>query len=70
MVVDLQKLQLAMARACMSSANLRKSAGVSDVTLCKIQNGTQEPRPSTLGRIAKALNVDPGELIEIREEVQ
>ena len=53
-----------MARACVSSAELKKEAAISDVTLYKIQKGTQNPRPATIGRIAKALGVDVTELIE------
>ena len=52
MKVDRKKLELAMARACMNSADLPAAAGL--------------PRPGTLGRIAKALGVDPAELIEER----
>lgn len=64
MTINPQKLTLAMSRACMSSAELQREAAISDVTLCKIRNGTQKPRPATVGRIARALGIDPTEIIE------
>lgn len=63
MKVDRQKLYLAMARACMDSADLPKASGLPRAT---VQNAIvgKNVRPSTLGKIAKALGVDPAELIE------
>ena len=63
MKVDRQKLYLAMARACMDSADLPAAAGMPRAT---VQNAIvgKSVRPSTLGKIAKALGVDPAELIE------
>jgi transcriptional regulator with XRE-family HTH domain len=51
-------------RAKLSSRDLQDKAKISDVTLAKIKNGTQRPRPATIGRIAAALGVDPAEIIE------
>ena len=66
MKVDRKKLELAMARACMNSADLPAAAGLPRPT---VQNAIvgKGVRPGTLGRIAKALGVDPAEII--REEV-
>lgn len=63
MKVDRQKLELAMARACMNSADLPAAA---DLPRPTVQNAVvgKSVRPATLGRIAKALGVDPAELIE------
>lgn len=65
MFVDRKKLELAMARACMNSADLPTAAGLPRPT---VQNAIvgKSVRPGTLGRIAKALGVDPAELL--REE--
>ena len=62
MKVDRKKLELAMARACMNSADLRVAAGLPRPT---VQNAVvgKGVRPGTLGRIARALGVDPAELI-------
>ena len=66
MKADRKKLELAMARACMESADLPAAAGLPRPT---VQNAIvgKSVRPVTLGRIAKALGVDPAELL--KEEV-
>ena len=65
MLVDRKRLELAMARACMNSADLPAAAGLPRPTVNNAIVG-KSVRPSTLGRIAKALGVDPAELF--REE--
>lgn len=62
MKVDRRKLELAMARACMNSADLPAATGLPRST---VQNAIvgKGVRPGTLGRIAKALGVDPTEII-------
>ena len=65
MRIDPEKLDLAMAKACVSSGELRAVSGVSDVTLARIRNGSQQPRPATIGKIARALGVDVREIIEL-----
>ena len=64
MKINIQKLDVAMARACMTGKELQKQAEISDVSLAKIRGGTQEPRPSTVGRIARALGVDVEAIVE------
>ena len=63
MKVDRKNLELAMARACMESRDLPAAAGLPRPT---VQNAVvgKSVRPATLGRIAKALGVDPAELIQ------
>lgn len=63
MKVDRKKLELAMARACMESRNLPVAAGLPQAT---VQNAIvgKSVRPATLGRIAKALGVDPADIID------
>ncbi len=65
MKVNRKKLELAMARACMNSADLPAAAGLPRPT---VQNAVvgKSVRPGTAGRIAKALGVD---VLEILEEV-
>lgn len=57
-------LELAMANACVTAEELSKITGISSITIARIKNGVQEARPSTVGKIAKALNVKVEELIE------
>lgn len=56
------KLKLAMARACMNSADLAAAAQLPRPTVNNVIAG-RSVRPATLGKIAKALNVDPADLI-------
>lgn len=63
MKVNRRKLDLAMARACMNSADLPDATGLPRPTVQNVIVG-KSVRPATLGKIAKALNVDPEEIIE------
>lgn len=63
MRIDLKKYQLACARACMNSVDVAKTSGVNRNTLrtcMKHQGGS----PATIGKIARALNVDVLDIIE------
>lgn len=63
MVADRNKLTLAMARACLNPADLAKAAEMPVQTVNRVLLG-RSVRPATLGRIAKALGVDPAEIIK------
>ena len=64
MQLNIEKLSLAQARAGLSAKDIQREASISNVTLSRIRNGRQTPRPQTIGRLAKALGVDPSEIIE------
>lgn len=66
MRADRKKLELAMARACMSSSELASSTNLPRPTVNNVISG-KGIRPSTLGKIAKALGVDPVDIIETEE---
>lgn len=57
------KIQLLMAKACTTQGALADKAGISRQTLSAVMNG-RSCRPELLGRIAKALEVEPEEIIE------
>lgn len=63
MKADRKKLELAMARACMASADLPAAAELPRPTVQNVIVG-KSVRPATLGRIAKALGVDPVEILK------
>lgn len=46
----------------LSQKDLAKAAGVGQDTISGIESGRHEPRPSTIRKLAKALNVEPQEL--------
>ena len=66
MKVNRQKLYLAMARACMDSADLPEAAQLPKPTVYNVITG-RSVRPGTLGKIAKALGVDPAEIVEMED---
>jgi transcriptional regulator with XRE-family HTH domain len=43
---------------------LAEMSGVSYDTITKVENGHREARPSTIRKLARALGVQPGELIK------
>ncbi len=48
--------------AVLTVHELAKTSGVSDDTISKIENGQRVARPSTLRKLARALDVSPQEL--------
>lgn len=68
MQINRNKLELIMATECITSEGLSKLTGVSQVTLARMKSGSQNARPATVGKIAKALNVPVENLIEQVEE--
>lgn len=63
MKISKSKVRLAMARACISTAELTEAAGMPRPTVCKALSGVSV-RPETIGKIAKALGVDVTEILE------
>ena len=53
-----------MANACITIGELAEKSGVSRPALTKFTTGKSNPKPATLGKLAKALGVKPEELIE------
>lgn len=67
MKINKKAYELALAKAEMNTRHLANVCKVSESTLSKAVNGITEPRPATLGRMARALKV-PVEEIILREE--
>ncbi|MEW4415132.1 helix-turn-helix transcriptional regulator [Clostridium sp. AN503] len=63
MRLNTRKIQLLMAKACINQASLAGLAGISRQTMSAVMNG-RNCRPELLGKIAKALEVEPEEIIE------
>ena len=61
--VDKKKLEIAMARACMSAAGMAEAIRMPRTTVNNAIAG-REVRPATAGKIARALGVDVTEIIE------
>ena len=63
MKVSRKKLQLAMASACMNSEDLQAAAQMPRPTVNNAISG-RSVSPKTVGLIAKALGVDPADILE------
>lgn len=67
MIADRKKLEIAMARACMNTEDLQKAANMPRPTLNNIIAG-RNIRPGTIGKVAKALQVDVTEILAEEKE--
>ena len=56
-------LRRARERRLMTQAELSAKTGISAANLSRIETGKQQPRFSTLRRLAAALDIDPTELL-------
>ncbi len=61
MKIKLDQLDLLLAKQCKSTTDLR--TGISPQTISRIRKG-QEVLPKTVGKVARALGVDPADIIE------
>lgn len=61
MKISVPKFELALARCCKNARQLRSE--ISQTTTQHIYRG-EEIKPATLGKVAKALGVDPAEILE------
>lgn len=62
MRIDQSKLKLAMCRACMNSKDVADAAQIPRATFNNAITG-KSIRPATMGKIARALNVDVEDLL-------
>ena len=60
---SIQRTKIAMANARMSVDDLANASGVSRISIGKYLSGKREPRPKTLGLIARALKVPVTDII-------
>lgn len=66
MKANKKALQLAMARACVGRKEISEKAGMPEMTVKNVLDG-RSVRPATLGKVARALGVDPLEIMEQEE---
>lgn len=67
MKINKEKFEIAMASVPITLAQLSEKSEISVVAIRKAINGKRNPKPFTVGKLAKALNV-PVEEIILREE--
>lgn len=63
MRLNKSKLLIALANACMNPYDLCKATGMKYQNYRRVANGNN-CKPATVGKIAKALNVDVTEILE------
>jgi DNA-binding Xre family transcriptional regulator len=64
MKINTIKLAVAMAKLCVKQEELARMAGVNTMTISRAKNGQGSVHLSTIGKIAKALNVRVEDLLE------
>lgn len=64
MRVSKNKVFILMANECINTYDLAKKTNLSLTTLYSTLNNKRQPKPSTVGKIAKALNVEVVEILE------
>jgi DNA-binding Xre family transcriptional regulator len=64
-MVNRDKFLLALAKAAMTTTELKVKSGVGRNTISKIMNNEATIRPAIIGKLAKALNVQVEQLIDI-----
>ena len=62
-MVSLPRLKEIRIRRALSQRELSKRADVSRVTIVRLEAGGEDPFPSTVRKLADALNVEPDELM-------
>jgi len=64
MKISKEKFEVALANAMIDCKTLAGKIEMTQESLSKIRTGKQNPRPVTVGKIAKALNVKVEDLVE------
>ena len=62
--VDTEKLRRLRRRAALSQQELARRAGTTQETISRLERGHHDARGKTLRRLAKALGVEPRELMK------
>jgi transcriptional regulator with XRE-family HTH domain len=63
-LVKLTRMRSVRERAALTQRELAAAAGVTYVQICRIETGKAQPYPSTVRKLAQALDVAPHELME------
>lgn len=63
MKISKEKFECALARSLINPQNLAKKAELSYPVICRALNGF-DIKPLSVGKIARALGVDPADIIE------
>lgn len=64
MEVNVERLRTLRSEHVLTLRELAEEAGVSKDTIWRLENGHSEAHPSTIRKLAKALDVQPKELVK------
>jgi transcriptional regulator with XRE-family HTH domain len=64
MEVDVDKLKALREERVLSQRDLASMAGLTQMTVWRIENGYRDARPGTIRKLAQALGVEPKELVK------
>jgi transcriptional regulator with XRE-family HTH domain len=64
MPFDRVKMHALRESRVLTQSELAELAGVSHLSVHKIETGQQQPRPATIRKLARALRVKPADLLE------
>nr|DAP92772.1 MAG TPA: Helix-turn-helix XRE-family like protein [Caudoviricetes sp.] len=64
MKINNERFEVALASSCMTLKELSEKSGIRQETIARIKKSLQNPNPSTVGKIAKALGISVEKLIE------
>jgi transcriptional regulator with XRE-family HTH domain len=68
MEVDVTKMKVLREEKVLSQRELARIAGLTQMTVWRLENGYRDARPGTIRKLAVALGVEPKELVKRREE--
>ena len=68
MEVDVTKMKALREEKVLSQRELARMAGLTQMTVWRIENGYRDARPGTIRKLAGALGVEPKEMVKRREE--
>ncbi len=64
LILDVEKVELLALRKCWGLSDVQKAAGLASQTLYNVKRGRSLATPRTIGRVARALDVDPREILK------
>ena len=68
MDVDVSRMKALRQERVLSQRELARMAGLTQMTVWRLENGYRDARPGTIRKLAGALGVEPKELVKRREE--
>jgi transcriptional regulator with XRE-family HTH domain len=64
------RIRDARERAVLSQGELAVKAGISQNALSQIETGKSQPRMSTIRKVAEALGIEPGRLMQDQRDLE